>query len=54
MMANRTRGVAVAMLQDQQYCSDGDTKSYATLKDMYGTNSVQKLECIGHVQKHVG
>lgn len=30
------------------------TQSYATVKDMYGENSVQKLECIGHVQKRVG
>lgn len=24
------------------------------MKDMYGKDSVQKLECIGHVQKRVG
>lgn len=37
-----------------EYYGDGDSKSYATVKDMYGENSVQKLECIGHVQKRVG
>lgn len=37
-----------------QYYGDGDIKSYATVKDTYGNNSVQKLERIGHVQKRHG
>lgn len=36
------------------YYGDGDSKAYPTVKDIYGTDSVTKLECIGHVQKRVG
>ena len=33
----------------------GDSKSYASVKEIYGTEiTVRKLECIGHVQKMVG
>ena len=33
---------------------DGDTKSYSAVKDIYPGLKVKKLECVGHVQKHVG
>lgn len=36
------------------FYGDGDSKSHAAVKDIYGPNSVRKLECIGHVQKRVG
>lgn len=37
------------------YYGDGDSKSYSTVKDVYGPeHEVEKFECIGHVQKRVG
>lgn len=48
------RSKAKRDLKYLQYYGDGDSKSYAAVKDMYGKDSVQKLECIGHVQKRVG
>ncbi|GBM60996.1 hypothetical protein AVEN_264339-1 [Araneus ventricosus] len=41
-------------LLDSEYYSDGDSKGYKAVKDIYGKDSVLKLECIGHVQKRVG
>ncbi|GBN31325.1 hypothetical protein AVEN_118177-1, partial [Araneus ventricosus] len=37
-----------------QYYGDGDSKAYDAVKDIYGGNTVNKLECNGHVQKRVG
>ncbi|GBM58378.1 hypothetical protein AVEN_230550-1 [Araneus ventricosus] len=37
-----------------KYFGDGDSKGYDEVKDIYGTNSVVKCECIEHVQKRVG
>ena len=37
-----------------EYLGDGDSKSDVAVKDTYGPNSVQKMECVGHVQKRVG
>lgn len=37
-----------------EYYGDGDSKAFNTVKDIYGENSVNKLECIGHIQKRVG
>lgn len=47
--AERSRG-----LKYVDFYGDGDSKSHAAIKDIYGPNSVRKLECIGHVQKRVG
>ncbi|GFW38434.1 uncharacterized protein TNCV_1332871 [Trichonephila clavipes] len=41
-------------LQYTEYYSDGDSKGFLQVKDIYGENSVTKLECIGHIQKRVG
>ncbi|GFW65183.1 uncharacterized protein TNCV_394491 [Trichonephila clavipes] len=41
-------------LQYTGYYGDGDSKSFLQVKDIYGENSVTKLECIGHIQKRVG
>ncbi|GBM21742.1 hypothetical protein AVEN_101579-1 [Araneus ventricosus] len=41
-------------LQYSQYYGDGDSKGFEEVKNIYGNNSVEKLECIGHVQKRVG
>ncbi|GBM73975.1 hypothetical protein AVEN_155327-1 [Araneus ventricosus] len=37
-----------------EYYGDGDSKGYDAVRDIYGKDSVLKLECIGHVQKRVG
>ncbi|GFW57362.1 uncharacterized protein TNCV_542761 [Trichonephila clavipes] len=41
-------------LQYTEYYGDGDSKGFLKEKDIYGENSVTKLECIGHIQKRVG
>ncbi|GBL76258.1 hypothetical protein AVEN_274108-1 [Araneus ventricosus] len=41
-------------LQYTQYYGDGDSKAYDAVKYIYGGNTVNKLECNGHVQKRVG
>ncbi|GFT79854.1 uncharacterized protein TNCV_4597751 [Trichonephila clavipes] len=41
-------------LQYTDYYGDGDSKAYESVKNMYAPNTVNKLECIGHVQKRVG
>lgn len=37
-----------------EFYGDGNSKSHVAVKDIYGNDSIQKLECIGHVQKHAG
>ncbi|GFW90265.1 uncharacterized protein TNCV_2121321 [Trichonephila clavipes] len=37
-----------------KFFGDGDSKGYASVKDIYGKNTVAKYECIGHIQKRVG
>lgn len=37
-----------------KYLGDGDSKSFANIKDTYQGITVQKLECVGHFQKRVG
>ena len=35
--------------------SDGDSKAFNAVEDTYNDNcKVVKLDCIGHVQKHMG
>ncbi|GFV46245.1 uncharacterized protein TNCV_261961 [Trichonephila clavipes] len=41
-------------LQYTDYYGDGDSKAYESVKNMYAPNTVNKLECIDHVQKRVG
>ena len=36
------------------FYGDGDSKSYETVCDTYPNIKVEKLECVGHVQKRVG
>lgn len=38
------------------YIGDGDTKTFLALKDAkpYGDISINKLECVGHIQKRMG
>ncbi|GBM95321.1 hypothetical protein AVEN_11984-1 [Araneus ventricosus] len=46
------RSKRLRKLQYSQYY--GDSKGFEEVKNIYGNNSVEKLECIGHVQKRVG
>lgn len=34
--------------------SDGDSKAFSSVEDMYGEIKVEKLDCVGHVQKRMG
>ncbi|GFS65703.1 uncharacterized protein TNCV_3853501 [Trichonephila clavipes] len=38
-------------MQYNEYYCDGDSKGFLQVKDIYGENSVTKLECLGHIQK---
>ncbi|GFU29929.1 uncharacterized protein TNCV_1687011 [Trichonephila clavipes] len=42
------------MLRYTDYYGDGDSKAFDAMEDIYGKDSVTKLECIGHIQKRVG
>ncbi|GBM77648.1 hypothetical protein AVEN_226039-1 [Araneus ventricosus] len=48
------RSVLKRELQYIEYHGDGDSKAFLKVKDIYGEDTVTKLECIGHVQKRVG
>ncbi|GFS57875.1 uncharacterized protein TNCV_2909581 [Trichonephila clavipes] len=39
-----------------QYLGDGDSKGFLTIKEakVYGDTEVEKLECVGYVQKRMG
>ncbi|GFX83251.1 uncharacterized protein TNCV_4988451 [Trichonephila clavipes] len=39
-----------------QYLGDGDSKGFLTIREakVYGDTEVEKLECVGHVQKRMG
>ncbi|GFV36302.1 uncharacterized protein TNCV_2233491 [Trichonephila clavipes] len=39
------------MLRYTDYYGDGDSKAFDAVKDIYGKDSVTKLECIGHIQR---
>ncbi|GFY12893.1 uncharacterized protein TNCV_3074531 [Trichonephila clavipes] len=39
-------------LQYTEYYGDGDSKGFLQVKDIYGENSVTKLECIGHTKRN--
>ncbi|GFX13210.1 uncharacterized protein TNCV_2989741 [Trichonephila clavipes] len=39
------------MLRYTDYYGDGDSKAFDAVKDIYGKDSVAKLECIGYIQK---
>ncbi|GFX90329.1 uncharacterized protein TNCV_3849041 [Trichonephila clavipes] len=48
------RSLSKRDLKYTEYYGDGDSKGFLKVKDIYGENSVTKLECIGHIQKRVG
>ena len=37
-----------------EFYGDGDSKGFETVKNIYDGVEVQKLECVGHVQKRIG
>ncbi|GFY18270.1 uncharacterized protein TNCV_2046761 [Trichonephila clavipes] len=51
---NFERSLIKRDLQYTEYYGDGDSKGFLQVKDIYGENSVTKLERIGHIQKRVG
>ena len=48
--------VSIYFVTGCSYIGDGDTNSYREVvkKDPYLGTVVQKLECVGHIQKRVG
>ena len=34
--------------------SDGDSKAFSSVENIYGDTKVEKLDCVGHVQKRMG
>ncbi|XP_054717343.1 uncharacterized protein LOC129226739 [Uloborus diversus] len=48
------RSIASRNLRYSQYYGDGDSKAFDSVKNIYKKTSVEKLECIGHIQKRVG
>jgi hypothetical protein len=49
-----SRSIAKHGLRYNQYLGDGDSKSFASINKTYEGITVEKLECVGHVQKRVG
>ena len=49
-----SRSIEKHGLRYTQYLGDGDSKSYPAIKDTYKSIEVEKLECVGHIQKRVG
>ena len=41
-------------LRYTRYLGDGDSKGFESVKSVYLGAQVEKLECVGHVQKRVG
>ena len=48
------RSVAKRNVRYVKFYGDGDSKAYDIVKSVYGNDSVEKLMCVGHVQKRVG
>ena len=48
------RSIEKHNLRYTKYLGDGDSKSFASVKSTYPGIEVQKLECVGHIQKRVG
>ena len=50
------RSVSTYGLWYTQYLGEGDSKAYKTVCDskVYGSFSIEKLECTGHIQKRMG
>ena len=48
------RSIEKHNLRYTKYLGDGDSKSFTSVKFTYPGIEVQKLECVGHIQKRVG
>ena len=48
------RSVEKNKLRNAEFCGDGGSNSFNTVKNTYADIEVKKLECVGHVQKRVG
>ena len=48
------RSVEKHGLRYVKFLGDGDSKSFPAVEDIYEGIKVEKLECVGHVQKRVG
>lgn len=49
-----SRSIAKHGLRYNQYLGDGDSKGFSSITKTYEGIEVEKLECVGHVQKRVG
>jgi hypothetical protein len=49
-----SRSIEKHGLRYTKYLGDGDSKSFSTVKNFYEGFLVEKLECVGHIQKRVG
>ena len=41
-------------LRYNRYLSNSDSKSFSSVKNIYSDAEVEKLECVGHIQKCIG
>ena len=48
------RSIEKHNLRYTKYLGDGDSKSFTSVKSTYPGIEVQKLECVGHIQKRIG
>lgn len=49
-----SRSISDRKLRYTKYLGDGDSKGYEVVKSIYEEKEMNKLECVGHVQKRVG
>lgn len=50
----RERSVERLNLRYRWMVSDGDSKAFNSVGNVYGAIKVEKLDCVGHVQKRMG
>jgi hypothetical protein len=48
------RSIETHNLRYRWMVSDGDSKAFNSVEDIYGEVKVEKLDCVGHVQKRIG
>lgn len=48
------RSVETHNIRYKWMVSDGDSKAFSSVEDVYGDVKVEKLDCVGHVQKRMG
>ena len=49
-----SRSIENYSLRYYKFLGDGDSKSYPSVQNIYDGIEIEKLECVGHVQKRVG